>query len=340
MIDLGAPPAERPRLVMLRALGLGDFLTGVPAMRALADAFPDHLRILAAPAALAPLAGLSGAVHALAPTGPLEPLDERLHLCNLGVNLHGRGPESHRVLLGARPDRLIAWAHPAIPATGAMPRWAHDEHEVFRWCRLLAETGIPADPARLDLAVPDDALPDELRGATLIHPGAASPARRWPPARWAAVAHAESAAGRRVIVTGGPSEVGLAQSVARAGRIPPEDVHAGRTDLWDLAGLVAAAGRVVCGDTGIAHLATALRTPSVVLFGPASPSHWGPPPDRPWHRALRASQGIGDVDRGRGRLLGITAEEVLESLGDLPEPECTSIRGQANFPRWFDVQGV
>ncbi len=163
MIDLGAPPAERPRLVMLRALGLGDFLTGVPAMRALADAFPDHLRILAAPAALAPLGGLSGAVHALAPTGPLEPLDERLHFCNLGVNLHGRGPESHRVLLGARPDRLIAWAHPAIPATGAMPRWAYDEHEVFRWCRLLAETGIPADPARLDLAVPDDALPDELR---------------------------------------------------------------------------------------------------------------------------------------------------------------------------------
>ena len=94
---------------------------------------------------------------------------------------------------------------------------------------------------------------------------------------------------------------------------------AGRPGLRDLAALVAAAERVICGDTGIAHLATAFRTPSVVLFGPVSPARWGPPPDRPWHRALWAGR-RGDphaavVDPG---LLSIEVPDVLAALDGLP----------------------
>jgi hypothetical protein len=97
---------------------------------------------------------------------------------------------------------------------------------------------------------------------------------------------------------------------------------AGRTDLVELGALVAVAGRVVCGDTGVAHLATALGTPSVLLFGPTSPARWGPPPDREAHVALWAGR-TGDPhgtvpDPG---LLMISVDDVLAGLAMLPGRE-------------------
>jgi ADP-heptose:LPS heptosyltransferase len=314
-------PGTTPAVVVLRALGLGDLLTAVPALRALADAFPRHPRLLAAPAVLAPLARASGAVDEVVPAEGLgEPLHRRLSGAGLAVNLHGRGPESSDLLLATEPRRLVAFAHPAVPASSSGPRWRQDEHEVARWCRLLEESGIAADPTRLDLELPPGPVPHGAQGATLIHPGAASPSRRWPPERFAEVARAEAAAGRRVIVSGGLTEVELAHDVAERAELPEGAVHAGQGGVLTIGRLVAAADRVVCGDTGIAHLATALRTPSVVLFGPTSPALWGPPPDRPWHRPLWAGT-TGDPhghlpDPG---LLALEVDQVLEALADLPE---------------------
>ncbi|MEW6474638.1 MAG: glycosyltransferase family 9 protein [Actinomycetota bacterium] len=322
----------RPTLVVLRALGLGDFLTGLPALRALADAFPDHRRLLAAPAPLAPLAELAGPVDATVPVEPLAPLPTEVHGADVAVNLHGCGPQSHRVLLAARPRQLIAYAHPDVPETDGFPPWkGHGLHEVVRWCSLLGAFGIPSDPDRLELDPPTGVvLPAGAAGATILHPGAASPARRWPPQRWAAVARAEAAAGRTVVVTAGPGEDHLAAAVLRAASGGPADVDpgrgrilpAGRTDLLQLTALVAGAGRVVCGDTGIAHLATALGTPSVVLFGPTPPTRWGPPPDRPIHRVLWCgTEGSPHADEPDPGLLRIEVGAVLDALADLPEPE-------------------
>jgi ADP-heptose:LPS heptosyltransferase len=311
---------DPPPVVVLRALGLGDLLTVVPALRALADAFPRHPRLLAVPTALAPLARCTGAVDEVVPAEGLDqPLSRLLHGAGLAVNLHGRGPESHNLLLATEPRRLLAFAHPAVPSNSQGPRWRADEHEVARWCRLLEESGIAADPGRLDIELPPGPLPHGAQGATLVHPGAASPARRWPAERFAAVARAEARAGRRVVVTGGPDEVALAHEVATGAGLPRAAVHAGRHGVLALGRLVAAADRLVCGDTGVAHLATALGTPSVVLFGPTAPALWGPPADRPWHRALWAGTS-GDPhgqlpDPG---LLAIAVDQVLEALGDLP----------------------
>lgn len=315
-------PAEgdsRPLLVVLRALGLGDFLTGVPALRALADAYPDHRRVLAAPRALAPLVALTGAVDEVVDTAPLSPLHPALRGADVAANLHGKGPQSHRVLLDARPRALISFANPDVPGSADGPPWRAGEHEVRRWCRLLEAYGIPADPSRLEISPPPGSAPETASGATLIHPGAASPARRWPADRWSAVARSEVERGRNVIVTGGTDEVDLARLVSREAGLPKSAAYAGRTNLLELAALVAASGRVVCGDTGVAHLATSLRTPSVVLFGPTSPAEWGPP-DRPWHRALWAGS-TGDPHAGipDPGLLEIGVRDVTQALDDLPD---------------------
>jgi ADP-heptose:LPS heptosyltransferase len=328
--------AVAPAVVVLRALGLSDLLTAIPALRALADAFPRHPRLLATPAVLAPLARASGAVDEVVPADGLDQaLPQRLHGAALAVNLHDRGPDSHQLLLATEPRRLVAFAHPAVPASSQGPRWRPDEHEVARWCRLLEDSGIAADPTRLDLELPAGPVPHGAQGATLIHPGAASPARRWPPERFAAVARSELAQGRWVVVTGGPDEADLAADVAAQAGLPDSAVHAGQPGVLALARMVAAADRVVCGDTGVAHLATALRTPSVVLFGPTSPALWGPPPDRPWHRALWAgTSGDPRGQRPDPGLLAIGVDQVVEALDDLPAaaprpaPRRATLRGR------------
>jgi ADP-heptose:LPS heptosyltransferase len=291
------------RLVVLRALGLGDLLTGVPALRALARAFPDHERVLLAPAALRPLVALMGdAVHVVTDTAGARRLPDRLSESaprrpDLAVNLHGRGPQSTDLLRDLAPRRLIAF--------GIQARWDDDEHDTARWCRLLGTAGIPCDPADLDIAAP--AGPAPHRGATVIHPGATAPARRWPAERWAAVARAVPPP---VVVTAGPGEERLARTVAAESGA---QVFAG--DVGALAALVAGARRVLCADTGVAHLATALGTASVVLFGPTPPARWGPPADRPRHRVLWAGH-IGDPhgDATDPGLLALQPRHVLEAI--------------------------
>jgi len=315
--------AERaPRVAVLRALGLGDLLTIVPALRALARAFPEHRRQLLAPGWLAPLLPLivedgEPCIHELAEVDGLGAgLRTLTGAPELGVNLHGRGPQSHRLLLESAPRRLLAFRNEDVPESAGMPVWEPDEHEARRWCRLLREAGVDADASELEIRPPESGeLPVWCRGATMLHPGAASAARRWPPERWAAVARAELGAGRDVILTGSRSEVGLARAIAAGAGIDPRHQLAGRTDLGNLTALAAGAGTVVSGDTGVAHLATALGIPSVLLFGPTSPRQWGPPPDRDLHRVIwrgRLGDPHGDaVDPG---LMEIEVEDVLEAL--------------------------
>jgi ADP-heptose:LPS heptosyltransferase len=290
-----------PTVLVLRALGVGDLLTAVPALRGLRVAYPDHQLVLAAPAPLASLASLTGAVHEFLPTAGLGVLDSPAP--DVAVNLHGRGPESTQILRALRPGVLLTHGMSGL-------EWRDDMHEVHRWCRLLEHFGIPADPADLGLARPG--VPSPVPGAVVVHPGCTFAARRWPALRYAVVARELAAGGVPVVVTGDAGQRRLAVQVATAAGLPPRSVLAGRTDLAQLAALVAEASLVVCGDTGIAHLATAYGTPSVVLFGPVSPQHWGPPPQRSQHVALWAGRS-GDTfashpDPG---LLRITTDDVL-----------------------------
>jgi ADP-heptose:LPS heptosyltransferase len=178
---------------------------------------------------------------------------------------------------------------------------------------LLRHFDIPADPA--DLALDRPCAPSPAPGAVLVHPGSGYPARQWPAERYATIAGELAAAGRTVLVTGSAAEYPLAGRVAASAGLGSDAVLAGRTTLTELAAVVAEASLVVSGDTGIAHLATAYGTPSVVLFGPVSPRHWGPPPARARHVALWAgSTGDTFADRPDPGLLRISTADVLTAV--------------------------
>jgi ADP-heptose:LPS heptosyltransferase len=299
-------------ILALRALGVGDLATGVPALRGLREAFPGEELVLAAPRWLEPLVPLIGGIDRLLdvpdlswPAPVLRPW--------MAVNLHGRGPQSHRLLRSTRPERLLAFACEDL-VDG--PQWTAGEHEVRRWCRMLRWHGIPADPD--DLALPRPSADGVPVGVTVVHPGAKAVERRWPPGRFAAVARALAADGHRVVVTGTHAERAVAGEVAATAGLSGTRVLAGTTDVGGFAALIAHARLLVSGDTGAGHLATAFGTPSVLLFGPVSPAEWGPPTDRPQHRALwagpRSPGPPGAVDPA---LAEITPSDVLAAVEDV-----------------------
>lgn len=296
-------------VLVLRALGLGDLLTAVPALRALKNAYPDDRVVLAAPEPLRDLVDLIDAVDELLPTPGLGALRWSGEPPRLAVNLHGSGPESIRDLLASSPGTLLTHRHPNFPDRPG-PDWREDVHEVDRWCRLLEYGGIMTDRAALLLPAPPGPAPEP--NVVVVHPGAAYPARRWPPERFARVARELSAQGRRVVITGSRAETALANAVAARAGLPPSAVYAGRTGLAELAALVAAAALVVCGDTGVGHLATAFGTPSVLLFGPTPPRRWGPPAGAKHHVVLWVGR-VGDphADRPDPGLLEVRTERVL-----------------------------
>lgn len=297
-----------PRLLVLRALGLGDLLTAVPALRGIRRAFPEHRVHLALPAGLTEAALGTGAVDTVFPAeAPGRAVPSLAHWPgpppDVAIDLHGNGPESRDALAELHPGRLLAHALPDGPS------WRPQAHERERWCGFLHAYGIPADP--LDLRLPRPATPSPAPGAVLVHPGAASGSRRWPGERFAAVVRCLRAAGHRVVLTGGPGEDALVRSVAERSGLPASDVLAGGLPHGELSALVAEAALVLSGDTGLAHLAVAHGTRSVTLFGPVSPRLWGPPPG-PGHLALWRPGPPGDP-HGRipdARLLRLGTGEV------------------------------
>src|ERR1700712_4391224 len=336
-----SPPRGAPTVLVLRDLGLGDLLVGVPALRLLHRALPDHRVVLLGPAWVGGVAGFP--VDAVADDGSAPPPD-------VVVNLHGRGPQSHArldALAGDRPVRRIGHTAPGWDGPG----WVDDPRrpERRRRCDLLAGCGLvddataaaAADDLRLPrstdrdaskasmLAMSDRKAPSSAAvgdrkatastaGAVVVHPGAAFGAKRWPVARFTAVAAALAAGGHRVLVTGGGDEAARTAAVAAAsGGLD----LAGGTSIGELLTLVAGAALVIAGDTGIGHVATAFGVPSVTLFGPVGPKQWGPPPD-PRHVVLTDApvrRGERFADEPDPALLAVGAGDLLREVDTGPD---------------------
>lgn len=106
----------------------------------------------------------------------------------------------------------------------------------------------------------------------VLHVGASSPLKLWPPERWRALADALAGQGYSVVWSGGKGEEQRVATVDPQGRYPS---YAGRLDLPQLWHLLKGARLLVCPDTGIAHMGRLTGTPTVTLFGPGSASLYG-----------------------------------------------------------------
>lgn len=293
-------------VLVLRALGLGDVVSGIAALRGVRRAWPTSRLVLAAPASLGSWLRSLGLVDDIVPTRGLGaslswPEDATGHIA---VNLHGCGPESHRLLQATRPSRLVAYR--CLQAGhGGGPLWSEHEHEVQRWCRLVTAQGGPCEPD--DLRLP---RLTSLHGSVVVHPGARYAARRWPLERWCSVVDELARRGYDVVVTGDRAE---RPDCARVAGVHPWVRNlSGRLSVPALADLIAGAWLLLCTDTGPAHLATAYRTPSVLLFGPVSPALWGPSIDHELHLVLWR----GDAAAERGNPHGATVDPALAAIGE------------------------
>ncbi len=169
----------------------------------------------------------------------------------------------------------------------------------------------------------------------VLHPGSGDnfPGRRWSEAGFAAVGRAARDAGRSVFVSGGAAEVGLAGRVATAIGSGALSV-AGQLSIPELVALIDAAEVLVANDTGPVHLASALETPTLALFGPNTPRLYGPlaPRSLAFYRDLPCSPCLTTQNYRSSRcrihtcMASITTGEVVHALRRLMTAPPTNAR--------------
>lgn len=311
-MSTNATALGRPtEIAVFRALQLGDLLCVVPALRALKQAFPAaRVTLIGLPWAEAFVERFGKYLDAFLPFPGFPAFPERS--CDLtawpgflraaharrfdvALQLHGSGALANPLvlLLGARLTAGHFRRGDYCPDAARFIPWRHDAHEVERYLALLRALGIPAHDDALEFPL-SDADREELHasaGALLpardyvcVHPGAQLPTRRWHPERFAAVADALASQGLAIVLTGVAHETKLTRCVARTMRAPAIDL-AGKTSLGGIAALIDRARLLVANDTGVAHLADALGTPSVRISCGADPHRFAPR-DGSLHRVL------------------------------------------------------
>lgn len=161
---------------------------------------------------------------------------------------------------------------------------------------------------------------NEKDSLTALHPGAGSKEKRWPLSRFLSLARKLILQKKgTLLLIEGPAEEGLARHIEQqlpSGKaILAESLH-----LSLLAAVIEQCGTFIGNDSGIAHLAAALKVPCVILFGPTLPQHWAPLGEKvvvlrnPGSCEGCASDSVSGC-RKHTCLDNITVEEVLRNLG-------------------------
>jgi len=310
------PPLDAARVrkvLVIRNDNIGDVLCTTPALTALRRRFPTaHLAILVASYAREAVAGNPDVDEVLAYTkhkhrpdgGRLGAWREMARLfarirarrydVAVAMRAHFSGSLGWLTLLSGAPCRIGYAPPPRHPLrfciTHPMPLPTQPAHEVERCLRLLEPLGVRAENPTLMLA--RDATAEAAARESLRSQGApresalvafhvsSRRANRWPAERFAALADWAAKQGAGVVLVEPPGEAEAVRAVA--GRMARPPILYRTASFRDLAALLAQCRICVCCDGGAMHVAAAVGTATVAIFGAADPRRWAP-----WGRGHR-----------------------------------------------------
>lgn len=336
---LGTPLHQR--IVIGRSLpGLGDLLCAIPAWRALRAALPAaQISLIGLPWAQTFVKRFNKYLDNFLefpgyPGIPEVPLqirkltqfftDVQQQNFDLALQMHGSGIISNgfTVLLGAKLNAGFYLPGQYCPDVNTFLPYPEDQPEIWRHLRLMEFLGIPLKGTSLEFPLLEEDFAslnaiEEVRHLksgeyVCIHPGASVGDRRWLAQNFAVVADTLAARGLQVILTGTAQEAQLTQAVQQRMHFKVIDL-AGRTSLGAIAALLSNAALLICNDTGVSHLAAALKLKSVVIFSASDPNRWAPL-DRDRHRVL---QQVGAVP--------VTPEQAIVQAEELLVKEIISV---------------
>ena len=259
-------------ITIFRGGAIGDFVLTLPAINAVRRAFPAaELRLIGRPATLAlgPAASiLDGDDPRFIPLhrdGPLPPATHQLFATTQRVLAYvvdqHLGPQLRRTVAGP----LLLW-DPRPPAD-------FRGHIVDHLLSPLRQWGLPVGDRtpRIELRPGDYGYVEALASApqVVVHLGSGSPAKCWPVAKFHALALALQKRGWHTALLCGPVERERQLPVGGLPVLHPPD-------LRSLAGLLAKAALFIGNDSGPGHMAAAVGTPTLTLFGPTDPRLWAP----------------------------------------------------------------
>jgi heptosyltransferase-2 len=297
---------------------IGDSVMSLPVLRAIRRAHPgDRLAVVApgGPAAVYQAEGSAGTI--LIRSGLLADAARlrREHFEEAWL-LPNSWRSAVAPLLARIPARIgYATDGRKMLLTHSVAEMGRSRHQLRDYDALLISRGVEPDLEPPRLAVPAAASDRAgralesagLRGeapVALLAPGSAGmPAKRWPAERYAELGNRLGAEGLACAAVVGPSEREIAAAVS-GGTRPALPILGLDLDPVELAALLARARVVVANDSGPMHLAAAVGTPVVGLFGPTDPARTGPA-----GRKTRVVQ--------RSSMREITVEEVVDAVLDV-----------------------
>jgi lipopolysaccharide heptosyltransferase I len=284
------------KFLIIRLGSLGDVIHGIPAAAALRRRYPHaHIDWVTDPRYLE-LLDLVECLDARIPFDPRHLMQGRAAAWQTLSQLRHARYDAVIDLQGLLKSAVLArlvHAHKTIgfprahlrePLArlfyGKAPDPGRATHVIDKNLALLSPLDVTDRTPKFPVSIPRTAtvqgVVERLGGLfAILNPGAAWPNKRWPPERFGAIAmHIHREFGMRSLVLWGPDERSLGDAVAAASQGTAE--AAPHTTIPDIVGLARAAKLFVSGDTGPLHIAGAVGTPVVALFGPTSPERNGP----------------------------------------------------------------